>query len=537
MADKRDDFWDLSKLVPKKKQTAAPFSTKEKTVTVSVMGEDESKSAETKLTIPASAVAEEPTYRTYESGFIKKVTITRLVDKFDFYGNFRKAALLYFDFKTQKCDFVPFYSYMPQYSQFNTAQKNFYFYWRDRVRSGKYIKTDYSYFYLYVYEILNLPDKIEPERGLSMLLDLWIAYRSELPNVDANMALWLQDYCLIYGLRCPMDRIGGFIFDIVNATRFKEYYLNEARMMGDDGTNAMLAYLSDYDWQKGRYAGGDNKEAYRKHMLSAMGRVIDRLSEIGTFSFNEAPTEKVTRLAFHNSLCTHSVKCRLEIEYVPCGKAEELRSSVTAAIRYTENMLRAALSVKSRLSVIGLPDEYKKLIDGYFNGIYDRVNRERIKANIPEYEKMYDAENTGLSINGADEIERASWITTQRLVSEEYQEDEAPERDSTLGDNAAFDGNPDNMAEGNGGAYSEEDLYGLSFAEVRFLRAVLDENQDGVREICRELGEEALAVVERINEAFSDSFGDIVIEGDEYGLNIIEDYKEEIEEWLMKRMK
>jgi hypothetical protein len=311
--------------------------------------------------------------------------------------------------------------------------------------------------------------------------------------------------------------------------------------MGDDGTNAMLAYLSDYDWQKGRYAGGDNKAAYKKHMLSAMGRVIDRLSEIGTFSFDEAPTEKVTRLAFRNSLCTHSVKCRLEIEYVPCGKVEGLRASVTAAIRYTENMLRAALGVKSRLSIIGLPDEYKRLIDGYFNGIYDRVNRERIKANTPEYEKMYDAENTGLSLNGADEIERASWSTTQRLICEEDTEDETPLENGPSDDIVPADmitagSAPDENAE-IVSAVSEEDRYGLTLAEIRFLRAVFDGSSDGVREISRELGEEALTVAERINEAFSDAFGDIVIEGDEFQLNVIEDYKEEIEEWLMKRMK
>ena len=108
MSDKRDDFWDLSKLIPKKKQAAVPFSTKEKTVTLSIPGDDDVKNNETKLTIPAPSYSEEPTYRVYDSGFIKKVTITRLVDKFDFYGNFRKAALLYFDFKTSKCEFVPF---------------------------------------------------------------------------------------------------------------------------------------------------------------------------------------------------------------------------------------------------------------------------------------------------------------------------------------------------------------------------------------------------------------------------------------------
>ena len=122
MADIKDDFWDLSRLVPKKKTVVAPFSTKEKTVAVNVDGVDEKSNSQTKLTVSSSVSDSESRIVEYNKGFIKNVTITRLVDKFDFYGNFRKAALLYFDFKTPKCDFQTFYSYMPQYSQFNTAQ-------------------------------------------------------------------------------------------------------------------------------------------------------------------------------------------------------------------------------------------------------------------------------------------------------------------------------------------------------------------------------------------------------------------------------
>jgi hypothetical protein len=530
MKDDKDDFWDVSRLVPKKKSAVPPFSTKEKLVTVTISG-DEPSSEGTMLTRPENIEGTEEIVREYDNGFIKEVKITRLVDKFDFYGNFRKAALLYFDFKTPKCEFATFYSYMPQYSQFNTAQKNFYFYWRDCVRRGKYIKSDYSYFYLYVYEILNLPDKIEPKKGLDMLVDLWISYRGELPNIDSNMALWVQDYCLIYGLECPMDKIGYFIFDIINATNFKEFYLSDATLMGEDGVNAMLAYLSDYDWQKGRYAGGDNKAAYRKHMLSAMGRIIDLLWKSGELSNRSQSTERISRSAFRGSLCTHSVKSRLEIEFIPCGKSENLRISVTAAIRYTENLLRAALGVKSRLAVISLPNEFKKLIDEYFDGYYKRVNRERIKANIPEYERMYDAENTGLSINGADEIERASWITTARLVVDEAEpEDALPVSSEEVAVAIEYSNNTAPLCR-------EEDTYDLSGEEIKLLYALLIGDDVGIRDICREIGDELLTVAERINEAFSDGFGDIILDFCSDNVTVIEDYKEEIKEWLMKRMK
>ena len=112
-----DDFWDISKLVPKKKPTLTPFVTKPRVSDVIISGEakeekDTGDTSRTKLTFERSAETKE-SYE-YSESLVKRVTITRFVDKFDFYGNFRKAALVYYDFKTPKCDFVQFYSYMPQ---------------------------------------------------------------------------------------------------------------------------------------------------------------------------------------------------------------------------------------------------------------------------------------------------------------------------------------------------------------------------------------------------------------------------------------
>ena len=522
MSDKRDDFWDIEKLIPKKKNNLQPFSTKEKTVDFFIAGESAAEKENNKLTVTENTrdAKESVTYK-YESGFVRSVTIKRFVDKYDFYGNFRKAALVYYDFKTSKCDFVPFYSYMPQYSQLNSQQKNFYFYWRDSVRRKKYIKTDYSYLYLYVYEILNLPDKISVDEGLSLLISLWRAYRKELPRIDVNMSLWVQDYCLVYGIPCPTDKISDFIFDIIGTAEFKEFYLSDVASMGDDGIEAMIAYLSDYDWRRGRYAGGDNREAYRKHLLGAMGMLIGELWRSGRINASVGELAKISRSAFRNSLCTHSVKCRLDIEYVPISKVENIRRAVTAALKYTENRLRALLGVKSRIAVKELPDEYKSIIDAYFSVLFEKVNKERKQAMKPEYEKLYDAETTGISFEGADEIERLSWKTTERLIVDEVNEDTVSTEEIT----------PPKEE------YSESDSsidYSLSLDEIEFLRASLEGNIGKIKEISTRLGMVGDALKDKINEAFADGFGDIVIEGDFPEFYIISDYEDDIREWLMK---
>ena len=530
MSFDKDDFWEIDKLLPKKKSTLSPFSTKEKSVEFVIPGEGKPTSSDTALTSISAVGAKEERGKevySFNEGFIKKVTIKRFVDKYDFYGNFRKAALVYYDFKTPKCEFVPFFSYMPQYTQFTPQQKNFYFYWRDSVRRGKYIKTDYSYFYLYIYEILNLPDKIPAKDGLNMLISLWKAYRGELPNIDSNMSLWVEDYCLVYNLPCPMEQIREFIFDVIGASEFKEFYLCSASTMTTDGIAALLAYLSDYDWRKGKYAGGDNKEAYSKHLMGAMGMLISRLWENGLLFGADCETAKLTRSAFRNSLCTHSVKCQLEIEYIALAKSESVRNSFTAALRYTENKLRALLGVKSRLAVKELPDEYRAIIDNYFEDVFRKVQREYQRASMPEYEKLYDAESSELSFCSADEIERVSWSTTARLVVEsegfDKHENEPVEHVLVC--------EPENVKSEN------SDDYGLSENEIMFIKHIRDMNGDGIKEIASKLQMPPNAIVERINEAFADGFGDVIIEGEDPEFTIINDYEVDIEEWLSKRMK
>ena len=45
------------------------------------------------------------------------------------------------------------------------------------------------------------------------------------------------------------------------------------------------------------------------------------------------------------------------------------------------------------------------------------------------------------------------------------------------------------------------------------------------------------AIVEKINEAFCDGFGDVIIEGENPEFTIIEDYEDDVKEWLLKQTK
>ena len=102
--DEKDDFWDLDKLMPKKKSSRlSPFVTKP-TITDFTSGDskperagdadDVRRAEERKLTVtPPSATVDKVYYP--ENTLIKSITVKKYKENYDFYDNFRKAALLY----------------------------------------------------------------------------------------------------------------------------------------------------------------------------------------------------------------------------------------------------------------------------------------------------------------------------------------------------------------------------------------------------------------------------------------------------------
>ncbi len=529
-----DDFWDIEKLVPRRSSSLSPFASRE-TVTAYeapvpkvTKNEPPERTAEERSLNLGVRESESESYTPSQMGLIKCVTVKKFIDKYDFYDSFRRSALLYFDYKTAKCEFAQFYSYMPQYSQLTGSQKNYYFYWRDEIRHGRYLKSDYSYIYLYVYEILNLPDKIPAEEGIKLLCAIWREYRRALPRLDNYFSIWVEDYCLVHRLPPPINELSGMLFECIGRARLKEFYLANINEVGFGAIEPLLAYLSDYDWRSGKFSSGGGNEAsvlvqgegYKRHMQRAMYLLLHNVwnSILGS---GDIKTTRLVRDAFPNSLCTHSVKCKLEIEYISLADADEIRRGVTAAVRYTENKLRALLGVKSRLTVKDLPDEYKLILDRYFEQYFKEEERKTNEANRPSYEKLYEAPKGELSFSGADEIERSSWMTTARLV--EYSEDRA---DEETGHNGA-EATADKKEEGN----SADELTGasscpLSMEEMELLKSSLG----GVSTFSGKLPRETLA--ERINELFLDIIGDVVLKENEGGFCVIEDYREDVEEWL-----
>ncbi|MFC0470861.1 TerB N-terminal domain-containing protein [Halalkalibacter kiskunsagensis] len=114
---------------------------------------------------------------------------------FYYYGpsphRFVKQSLQYANKTFPECLMPPFQHYYANFDLMNTQQKQWYFYWRERVVNGHYLQTDVSYLYVFVYELINYTFNSNAAFNVSMLIRLYDAYNDQ-PNVG-NLKVLIFD--------------------------------------------------------------------------------------------------------------------------------------------------------------------------------------------------------------------------------------------------------------------------------------------------------------------------------------------------------
>ena len=545
--DERDKFWDLSSLTPKRRKPAPPFSKKVELSEITFSAEPSRETKKTERAKSESSFSFQSvkrnekgqkiclSYEPSDNKFIKKVVISEESQGYNFYGSFKNDAERYYNETGERSDFVPYFSSVPQYSQLNEEQKNYYFFWRDCIRRGEYIKCDYSYYWLYIYEIVNLSLQIPPEKGIKLLCSVWREYRKQLPAIDKNMTAWVCDYCLIHGLPCPKEEISSFISQIIEFMPLKEFYLASSGSFEEVDADYIMAVASDYNWHTSKLlTPGKNTEIFLAHMNASLKAPFRLLFENGEITLTTDEIRSIRYSAFNRSLCGYFTRKSIYVEYYSLSGSEKVRNTVTQAVKYAENRLRAFLSVKSRLSSHALREDYKKAIDAYYDRIFRERDRENELNSRPAYEKLYDAEQRSLSFSYAEGIEKSSWDIARRLVPE----DEAAEVFSPVKEekhesenNTAFT-SPAEYKQETTENEQKDSSYGLSSSHIEFIKALSENDFARANEIARREGETCEGFSDRINESFSDFFGDVIIEITECGCAIISDYETEVAQWL-----
>ena len=169
-----------------------------------------------------------------------------------------------------------------------------------------------------------------------------------------------------------------------------------------------------------------------------------------------------------------------------------------------------------------------------------------------DYMKNYESEDSGFDFSTAAAIERESWVNTSRLTGEtltgdefhesipvpEYEPDElvTVEGEMTAEDEVPVQEIPEPELPGTELPETAPETEREETAEAddgrirEGLRAALDGR---FRAWCRENSLYEGEMADRINTVFLDEIGDVVLEDGGSGFTLIEDYREDIENWLL----
>lgn len=527
-----DAFWDIEDLIPERpKKATFEHRFSDVTATEIVL---EPREPRGDVEIPPRAICEKrispKILREYDgSDLISHVKIFAWPTVFEFYAKFCKDAARYFSLTHEPCEYVYFFSYMPQYEQMTVSQMSYYLYWRDEVRKGNYIKTDINYLFLYIYEIINLTDQIHPSEGAKILSRLWKVYRGEFRYLDKYLGEWLCDYCLIHHVSPDWEALEAFSGEIAGKVSLPEFYLKNGEISWQ-----LIESISSYDYKKSKYYEAHKKE-YDLHIPMALSRAVNRvmMKNPGDFGISSV---KTSRDSYAGAIVSHRSKFKLEITRYALRKTsangeEDLKHVLANLIKLAENQLRSAFGIKSRLSPIISDARLKQEILAYFKE-YLPVKMGKSKKRETEeesYMQLYEPKQKGLAdISRALDIERQAWETADLLSVEEDPEEILPVDHEILEEPPLLPVTVNAVAvsEGWNDAASDEE-FGfvtavLSDVQKNALKAALKHN---FSDYCRSIGIMEENMRGEINEISMEYIGDMIIDSD---FTVLADYEEEI---------
>ncbi len=530
-----DAFWDIDALIPAKKAPHMPHDTTAAEIVIEPQVPP-TQTREEPIPQPSDAPkrhfipphtaegerrpAADEEY-TPDNALIRRVRLFRWRSDYRYYEGFVRDAVRLCEVRGGACPRVPFFSYVPQYSQMSRPQLEWYLYWRDAVRKGEYPDTDYSYILLYVYELINLSDRIDPKKLQATLCGIWTRYRELYHQLDSYLPEWICDHSLIHHLPPPAVCTGELLPAVMSHCTLKEFYLPGG---GNEGyLNALLAFCSNYDYRKSKFYSKENIPLFDRTVMGALREIV-RLTggEDGRlFSASGMEDSRLVRDAYTGALCSYRIKRKIEVEYCSFSRSHELRYLITDVVKYTENRLRAALGIRSRLSIYAIPVPLREGLDAYFLQTLPvrktpkaREEEERVAA----YERLYELPKRAFSAKDAAEIEQASWQTTKRLVEAFETEAEDCVAEKTVAQSVP---QPAKEAASAGGAWTRY---------LPFLRAAMAGDSTEQRRIAASMGVACEVLADDINGLAAELLGDILLEETDGGFSVIEDYRETVAE-------
>ncbi len=447
----------------------------------------------------------------YENSLIHEVKIFEWSAGYNYYEDFYRDVRKYFNVSVDEAEEAEFFSYVPQYSQMDAAQKKRYFYFRTRARHREFIRVDYSYVLLYCFELISSAELMGASEVLAQLTLVWKNYHKIYPQINKYLSEWICDFGLINGIEFPSDLLGVELSELMRGATLKEYYASGEYNNVGHFVNLIIEFCSAYNYRKSRYYE-KYSELYDEFITRALNGAFDERLLYGftTESCN------VTRQTFIGAIAPRQIKKRIQVGYCSFSRTNEFRYVVGDVIKYCENKIREHSGVKSRLSVYSIDESIKKYIDSSAAQYFANIEKPKKvkKVATSEYDVLYDIPKKEFSLADAKKIENASWATTQMLV--DAFAEPACNEDKSMCD--ATNPIPDN------GIVSEPQSRSPLYEYRALLSLILSNDAQGQRDYARESGHMLEYLADEINSIGAELYGDVLVEEVDGAYAPIEDY-------------
>ena len=392
------------------------------------------------------------------------------------------------------------------------------------------------------------------DSALGELVLLYTEQKSQKGLLHVFIGEWICDLALVFGVPNEIFRLCSrrafevaFVADFAAGDYICSFLKGEDSC--DDKLFSALTVLSEYDYTKSPCLKS-NREIYQKAMRAAVSVALKKaLSEYGTGFF--VPTGKrITRSAFSGLPCERECSKQLCAEYIPFSENTELCAFITALVKYTDNLVRQGLGIKSKLVGFTLSADYRRLISDTirqaipgFLPLPARAGRKPKKENEKsdtgkkeEIQQQPEPINLMIDFSRAKRLEAESWRLTSLIGSDygtndisinvndmygEGAKEEAVLKEKPVKDNTEAVALCENIPE------EWRELFSLLTIEEKTVLCLVARGMD-VQETIKKNGGMLKGVADSINEKAYDAYGDIIVEDVGRSLEFIPDYKDEL---------
>lgn len=445
--------------------------------------------------------------------------------------SFYEQALFMQDYEDD-AEIVGYMNYFPTYRDMTIHQLRSYFTIRKQLRLGKAPDVSLSYLFVYVYETLMRIGVNTAEEGYEILCALKEAYSESEPKFSRYLTPWIRDYVVynnlsehfseVFAKEQEQDKIADVLADyakcdpqllfdtICTLSKYDPRTAALYKKFPKETTEAMVRVL------RAILPTIEKESRHRIRTMFAGKRVSRSCTMFANAVFYDPKPVRNVEIAVSPA---HRFICRGGLwshdDYV--GADLSLKKKLGAILRESDRQLREMLGVKPKLPLLKTGEEYSSLIKPVLASWQAEEQRRRAAEEAEKRRISIDYSKLGRIRNDAE-------VVQDKLLDGVTLEEDSPEITRPSGmrvvTGAAPATNAIEMSKASEAAAPAESR------EHHFLRLFLSGGD--WKQYLRDIHVPEGVMVENINNEMMDFVGDIVLEDNGNGLQLIEDYREDI---------